>query len=117
MPWWLADRGQTLDRESVRVRLPSSLTRRLGNAMRASQKSQRKKARTNRPLAYVSSTQPREIGDALQCSRVRLPRRSLPPGQSKHKTCVTSRSNEDELDEVQLAAWVKRSSELPGGRM
>ena len=31
MPWWLADRGQTLDRESVRVRLPSSLTRRLGN--------------------------------------------------------------------------------------
>ena len=24
MPWWVADRGQTLDRESVRVRLPSS---------------------------------------------------------------------------------------------
>ena len=37
MSWWLADRGQTLDRESVRVRLPSSLTRRLGTAMRASQ--------------------------------------------------------------------------------
>ena len=56
MPWWLADRGQTLDRESVRVRLPSSLTRRLGNAMRASQKSKRKKAKANRTLAYVSST-------------------------------------------------------------
>ena len=42
MPCWLADRGQTLDRESVRVRLLSSLTRRLGNAMRASQKSKRK---------------------------------------------------------------------------
>ena len=50
MPWWLADRGQTLDRESVRVRLPSSLTRRLGDAMRASQKSKRKKAKTNRTL-------------------------------------------------------------------
>ena len=56
MPWWLADRGQTLDRESVRVRLPSSLTRRLGNAMRTSQKSKRKKAKANRTLAYVSST-------------------------------------------------------------
>ena len=50
------DRGQTLDRESVRVRLPSGLTRRLGNAMRASQKSKRKKAKANRTLAYVSAT-------------------------------------------------------------
>ena len=56
MPWWLADRGQTLDRESVRVRLPSSLTRCLGSAMRASQKSKRKKAKANRTPAYVSST-------------------------------------------------------------
>ena len=53
---WLADRGQTLDRESVRVRLPSSLTRCLGSAMRASQKSKRKKAKANRTPAYVSST-------------------------------------------------------------
>ena len=56
MPWWLADRGQTLDRESVRVRLLGSLTRRLGNAMRAPQKSKRKKTKANRTLAYVSST-------------------------------------------------------------
>ena len=56
MPWWLADRGQTLDRESVRVRLPSSLTRCLGSAMRALQKSKRKKAKANRTPAYVSST-------------------------------------------------------------
>jgi hypothetical protein len=56
MPWWLADRGTNLDRGSVRVRLPSGLTRRLGNAMRASQKSKRKKAKANRALAYVSST-------------------------------------------------------------
>ena len=55
MSWWLADRGQTLDRESVRVRLLSSLTRCLGSAMRASQKSKRKKARANRTPAYVSS--------------------------------------------------------------
>jgi hypothetical protein len=46
--------GDNLDRESVRVRLPSSLTRGLGNAMRASQKSKRKKAKAT--LAYVSST-------------------------------------------------------------
>ena len=56
MPWWLADRGQTLDRESVRVRLLSSLTQCLGSAMRASQKSRRKKAKANRTPAYVSST-------------------------------------------------------------
>ena len=56
MSWWLADRGQTLDRESVRVGLPNSLTRRLGNEMRASQKSRRKKAKANRTFAYVSST-------------------------------------------------------------
>ena len=55
MPWWVADRGQTLDRESVRVRLPTSLTP-SGNEMRASQKSKRKKAKANRALAYVSST-------------------------------------------------------------
>ena len=47
--------GTSLDRESVRVRLPGSLTRRLGNAMRASQKPKRKKAKANRKLAYVSS--------------------------------------------------------------
>ena len=41
---------------SVRVRLPSGLTCRLGKAMRTSQKSKRKKAKANRALAYVSST-------------------------------------------------------------
>ena len=56
MPCWLADRGQTLDRESVRVRLPNSLTRWLGDAWRASQKSKRKNAKANRTLAYASST-------------------------------------------------------------
>ena len=56
MPWWLADRGQTLDRESVRVRLPSSLTRRLGDAMRASQKSSAKRQRRTGRSAHASST-------------------------------------------------------------
>jgi len=45
-----------LDRESVRVRLPSGLTRCLGNGMRASQKPKRKEAKTNLALAYASST-------------------------------------------------------------
>jgi hypothetical protein len=48
--------GTNLDRESVRVRLLGSLIRRLGNAMRTSQKSKRNKAKANRPLAYCSST-------------------------------------------------------------
>jgi hypothetical protein len=48
--------GTNLDRESVRVRPPSGLTRCLGNAMRASQKPKCKKANTNLTLAYVSST-------------------------------------------------------------
>jgi hypothetical protein len=48
--------GDNLDSEGIRVRLPSSLTRRRGNTMRASEKSKRKKAKTNRTLAYVSST-------------------------------------------------------------
>ena len=47
--------GTNLDRESVRVRLLCSLTHRLRNAMRASQKSKRKKAKANRTPAYASS--------------------------------------------------------------
>jgi hypothetical protein len=47
--------GTNLDRESVTVRLPYSLTRPLGNAMRAPQKSKHNK-KANRTLAYVSST-------------------------------------------------------------
>ena len=47
------DRGQTLDRESVRVGLPSSLTHRLGNAMRTSQNQNVRKQRW--ALGYVSS--------------------------------------------------------------
>jgi hypothetical protein len=52
----VADRGQKLDRGSVRVRLPSSLTHHLGNAMRTSQKTKCKKTRANQTLAYMSST-------------------------------------------------------------
>ena len=46
--------GANLDRENVRVRLPSGLTRRLGDAMRVPKKSKRKKPKSNRVLAYVS---------------------------------------------------------------
>ena len=53
------DRGTYLDRESVRVRLQSGLTRRLGNAMRAKtapQKLKRKKTKKNLAPAYAFST-------------------------------------------------------------
>ena len=44
--------------------------------------------------------------------------RPLPPGASKHKDVRYLDIYEDaELDEAQLAAWVKQASELPGERM
>ena len=38
----------------------------------------------------------------------------LPPGESKHKEVRYLDIHEDELDEAQLAAWVKQASELQG---
>jgi hypothetical protein len=44
--------------------------------------------------------------------------RPLPPGESKQKQVRYLDIHEhDEIDEVQLAAWVKQASELPGERM
>ena len=41
----------------------------------------------------------------------------VPPGESKHKEVRYLDIYEDQLDEAQLAAWVKQASELPGERM
>ena len=42
----------------------------------------------------------------------------LPPGESKHKEVRYLDIHEHaELDEVQLAAWVKQASQLPGERL
>jgi sulfur carrier protein ThiS len=44
--------------------------------------------------------------------------RPLPPGQSKHKEVrYLDIHEDDQLNEAQLAAWVKQASELPGERM
>jgi hypothetical protein len=44
--------------------------------------------------------------------------RPLPPGESKSKdTRYLDIHEDDELDEAQLAAWVKQASQLPGKRM
>ena len=43
--------------------------------------------------------------------------RPVPPGESKHKNVRYLDIHEDELDEVQLTAWVKQASELPGEKM
>jgi hypothetical protein len=44
--------------------------------------------------------------------------RPLPPGKSKHKHVrYLDIHEDDQLDEAQLAAWVKQASELPGERM
>jgi hypothetical protein len=41
----------------------------------------------------------------------------VPPGASKHKDVRYLDIHEDQLDEHQLAAWVKQASKLPGERM
>ena len=44
--------------------------------------------------------------------------RPVPPGQSKSKaTRYLDIHEDDPLDEVQLADWVKQASQLPGERM
>src|SRR5215472_14138365 len=44
--------------------------------------------------------------------------RPVPPGESKSKdTRYLDIHEDDQLDEAQLAAWVKQASELPGKRM
>ncbi len=44
--------------------------------------------------------------------------RPLPPGKSKQKEVrYLDIREDDELDEAQLAAWVKQASKLPGERM
>ena len=43
--------------------------------------------------------------------------RPVPPGESKHKDVRYLDIYEDQLDEAQLAAWVKQASLLPGERM
>jgi hypothetical protein len=43
--------------------------------------------------------------------------RPVPPGASKHKDVRYVDIYEGQLDEAQLAAWVKQASQLPGERM
>jgi hypothetical protein len=44
--------------------------------------------------------------------------RPLPPAASKHKDVrYLDIHEDDQLDEAQLAAWVKQASLLPGERM
>jgi hypothetical protein len=43
--------------------------------------------------------------------------RPVPPGESKHKDVRYFDTYEGQLDEAQLAAWVKQASLLPGERM
>jgi hypothetical protein len=43
--------------------------------------------------------------------------RPVPRGESKHKQVRYLDIHESDLDEAQLAAWVKQASQLPGERM
>ena len=44
--------------------------------------------------------------------------RPVPPGESKHKTVrYLDIREDDQIDEAQLANWVKQASQLPGERM
>jgi hypothetical protein len=49
---------------------------------------------------------------------LRIVAASCPPGESKDKDSrYLDIHEDDELDEAQLAAWVKQASQLPGERM
>ena len=41
----------------------------------------------------------------------------LPPGESEHREVGYLDIHEGDLDEVQLAAWIKQASQLPGERL
>jgi len=56
---WLADRGQTLDRESVRVGLPSSLTHRLGIRAVVTVQSKRRSRNTRSVSSVAAATSSR----------------------------------------------------------
>ncbi len=43
--------------------------------------------------------------------------RPIPPGESRHPQVRYLDIHEDELDEAQLADWVKQASELPGEKL
>ena len=43
--------------------------------------------------------------------------RPVPPGESRHKEVRYLDVRQDDLDEVQFAAWIKQASRLPGEQM
>ena len=43
--------------------------------------------------------------------------RPVPPGESRHKEVRYLHVRQDDLDEVQFAAWIKQASRLPGEQM
>jgi hypothetical protein len=78
-----------------------------------------------RNISRKGTNDDREHGEAdgQRGSRALKPRKSaslrpVPPGESKQKEVrYLDIQENDQLDEVQLAAWVKQASQLPGERM
>jgi hypothetical protein len=106
MPGWKRDVGRRLDALIVRT-VPGV----------------RKAVRWNSPL-YGVEGQGWFLGIHCFTSYVKVAffrgtsLRPVPPGESKSKdTRYLDIYEDDQLDEAQLAAWVKQASQLPGARM
>jgi hypothetical protein len=106
MPGWKRDIGRRLDAAIVRT-VPGV----------------RKAVKWNSPL-YGIAGQGWFLGIHCFTSYVKVAffrgasLRPVPPGESKSKdTRYLDIHEDDQLDEAQLAAWVKQASQLPGERM
>ena len=101
---WKRDVGRHLDALIVRT-VPACTRPSNGNALLW-----RDRAAGSSPFTVLRSTS-KCVLPAHRCALSR-------PGESKHKEVRYLDIREDEqLDEAQLAAWVKQASQLPGEKM
>jgi hypothetical protein len=105
MPGWKRDVGRRLDALIVRT-VPGG----------------RKTVKWNSPF-YAVEGQGRFLGIHCfaKCVKVAFFRgaslRPIPPGESKQKVRYLDIHEDDQLDEAQVAAWVRQASQLPGKQM
>ncbi len=107
MPGWKSDVGRRLDALIVRT-VPGV----------------RKAVKWNSPLVRRSRTMSGSSASIVFTKYIKVAffrgaaLRPVPPGESKQKDVrYLDIHEDDQLDEAQLAAWVKQASQLPGERM
>ena len=102
MPGWKQDVGRRLDALIVRT-VPG-----VRKAVKWNSPLYGVEARTGSSASIASRTTSKSLSSAAH--RCVL----SPPGESKSKDTRYHIHEDDQLDEAQLAAWVKQASQLPG---